>query len=76
MTKEQKLTLHEFSGEPSLAHIMTDGLIQVPELAVVLPISTFVPSLKRQDRTHTWPRIDPSVPSIHSHLGLQPQIRP
>jgi hypothetical protein len=69
MRKKQKLTLREFSGEPSLAHIMIDGLIQVPVLAVVLPISTLGPSLKRQDRTHTWPRIDPSVPSIHSHLG-------
>jgi len=45
MTKRQKLTLREFSGEPSLAHTMIDGLIQVPVLAVVLPISTLAPPL-------------------------------
>jgi hypothetical protein len=72
MTKEQKLTLHEFSGEPSLAHIMTDGLIQVPELAVVLPISTFVPSLKRQDRRTLGlvliPLFLPYIPILGSNL--------
>jgi hypothetical protein len=70
-TKKQKLTLHEFSGEPSLAHIMIDGLIQVPVLAVVLPIN-LGPLLKRQDRRTLGlvliPLFLPYIPILGSNL--------
>jgi hypothetical protein len=76
MIKEQKLTLHEFSGELSLAHIMIDGLVQVPVLAVVLLISHLVSLLERQDRRTLGlvliPLFFPYIPILGSNLKLAP----
>jgi len=39
--EEIELTPDEFSGEQSLVHIMIVESIQVPGLAVVLPVSSY-----------------------------------